>query len=82
MVRAMRALYYYFIYNVYSGEECDVRVPGVRGRAGALPARSGAQPRALCALWPRHGGVVATKVRYFGVKSTKVHTCADGHLIC
>ena len=27
-------------------------------------------------------GVLATKVGYFGVKSTKVPPGADGHLIC
>ena len=30
----------------------------------------------------RHQGELATKVRYFGVKSTKVLLGADGHLIC
>ena len=29
-----------------------------------------------------HPGVVATKVRYFGVKSTKVLPGADGHQTC
>ena len=31
-------------------------------------------------LW--HGGVLATKVGYFGVKSAKVLLGADGHLTC
>ena len=30
----------------------------------------------------KHPGVLATKVGYFGVKSTKVPPGADGHLIC
>ena len=29
-----------------------------------------------------HQGKLATKVRYFGVKSTKVPLGADGHLVC
>ena len=36
----------------------------------------------LGTLDQKHPGVLATKVRYVGVKSTKVHTCADRHQTC
>ena len=35
--------------------------------------------KTLRSFTSRHPGELATKVRYFGVKSTKVHTCADRH---
>ena len=51
-------------------------------RASPLVVPGKKKPQAQHVDTPYHGGVVDTKVGYFGVKLTKVLPGADGHQTC